>query len=107
MEPTIKRSLWVSFGLALMASVAAYFLTFFLFTIHEEIGISTDAALPIAGCIFPSCFWVASLAIWSRTWVGAAGDGTKVPAMERQPRCPPCRSDSSPSGATHGTANSR
>ncbi len=53
MEPTIKRSLWVSFGLALMASVAAYFLAFFLFTIHEEIGISTDAALPIAGWTFP------------------------------------------------------
>jgi len=55
-EPTIKRSLWVSFGLALMASVAAYFLAFFLFTIHEEIGISTDAALPIAGCTFPIVF---------------------------------------------------
>ena len=55
-EPRIKRSLWVSFGLALMASVAAYFLAFFLFTIHEEIGISTDAALPIAGCTFPIVF---------------------------------------------------
>ena len=51
-----KRSLWVSFGLALMASVAAYFLAFFLFTIHEEIGISADAALPIAGCTFPIVF---------------------------------------------------
>jgi len=39
-----------------MASVAAYFLAFFLFTIHEEIGISTDAALPIAGCTFPIVF---------------------------------------------------
>ncbi len=29
------------------------FLAFFLFTIHEEIGISADAALPIAGCTFP------------------------------------------------------
>jgi hypothetical protein len=55
-EPTIKRGLWVSFGLALMASVAAYFLAFFLFTIHEEIGISADAALPIAGCTFPIVF---------------------------------------------------
>ena len=35
MEPTIKRSLWPSFGLALMASVTAHFLAFFLFTIHE------------------------------------------------------------------------
>jgi len=55
-EPTIKRSLWLSFGLALMASVAAYFLAFSLFTIHEEIGISADAALPIAGCTFPIVF---------------------------------------------------
>jgi hypothetical protein len=29
---------------------------FFLFTIHEEIGISTDAALPIASCTFPIVF---------------------------------------------------
>ena len=56
MEPTIKRSLWLSFGLALMASVAAYFLAFFLFTIHEEICISADAAPPIAGCTFPIVF---------------------------------------------------
>lgn len=56
MEPTIKRGLWVSFGLALMASVAGYFMAFLLFTIHEEIGISTDAALPIAGCTFPIVF---------------------------------------------------
>jgi hypothetical protein len=55
-KPTIKRSLSVSFGLALMASVAAYFLAFFLFTIHEEIGISAGAALPIAGCTFPIVF---------------------------------------------------
>ena len=39
-----------------MASVAAYFMAFLLFTIHEEIGISTDAALPIAGCTFPIVF---------------------------------------------------
>ncbi len=56
MEPTIKPSLWVSFGLALTASVAAYLLAFFLFTIHEEIGISADAALPVAGCTFPIVF---------------------------------------------------
>ena len=56
LEPTIKRSLWLSLGLALMASVAAYFLAFFLFTIHEEIGISADVALPIAGCTFPIVF---------------------------------------------------
>jgi hypothetical protein len=61
-EPTIKRSLWLSLGLALMAAVAAYFLAFFLFTIHEEIGISSDAALPIAGCTFPIVF-LGSLAV--------------------------------------------
>jgi hypothetical protein len=55
-EPTIKRSPWLSFGLALMASVAAYFMAFFLFTIHEEIGVSADAALPIAVCTFPMVF---------------------------------------------------
>jgi hypothetical protein len=55
-ETTIKRSLLLSFGLALMAAVAAYFLAFLLFTIHEEIGISADAALPIAGCTFPIVF---------------------------------------------------
>ena len=86
MEPTIKRSLWVSFGLALTASVAAYLLAFFLFTIHEEMGISADAACPSPVALFLSCFWAASLAVWSRKWVGAAGDGAKVPAMERQPQ---------------------
>ena len=55
-EPTIKCRLWLSFGLALMASVAAYLMAFFLFTIHEEIGVSADAALPIAGCTFPIVF---------------------------------------------------
>jgi hypothetical protein len=55
-EPTIKRSFWLSLGLAVMVSVAAYFLAFFLFTIHEEIGISAGAALPIAGCTFPIVF---------------------------------------------------
>ena len=60
-EPTIKRSPWLSFGLALMAFVAAYFMAFFLFTIHEEIGVSADAALPTSP-------------ISSRGRVGAAGD---------------------------------
>jgi hypothetical protein len=79
----MRYALWLSFGLALMASVAAYLLAFFLFTIHEVIGISADAALVAP---FPSCFWAASLPIWSRKWVGAAGDSAKVPAVERQPQ---------------------
>jgi hypothetical protein len=63
-EPTLKHSLSLSAGLALIASAAMYVLAYFLFTIHEEIGISADAA-----CLSPcgpsqSCFWEASLPIW-------------------------------------------
>jgi hypothetical protein len=36
--------------------MAAYVLAYFLFTIHEEIGISSDAALPIAVLTFPIMF---------------------------------------------------
>lgn len=107
MEPTIKRSLWVSFGLALMASVAAYFLAFFLFTIHEEIGISADAALPIAGCTFPIVL------LGQPHWLSGQESGWARPVMalkfqrwNASPGDPGCRSDSSTSGATHGTANS-
>lgn len=55
-KPTLKRSLSLSLGLAVMASVAIYFLAFFLFRIHEEIGISASVALPIAACTFPIVF---------------------------------------------------
>jgi hypothetical protein len=43
-EPALKHCLWLSFGVALTGSVAAYVFAYFLFTIHEEIGISSDAA---------------------------------------------------------------
>jgi len=55
-EPALKHCLSLSFGVALTASVAAYVLAYFLFTIHEEIGISSDAALPIAVWTFPIIF---------------------------------------------------
>lgn len=55
-EPALKHCLALSFGVALTASVAAYVLAYFLFTIHEEIGISSDAALPIAVWTFPIMF---------------------------------------------------
>jgi len=55
-ELALKHSLSLSFGVALIASVAAYVLAYFLFTIHEEIGVSADAALPIALWTFPIMF---------------------------------------------------
>jgi hypothetical protein len=55
-EPTLKHCLSVSIGLAVIASAAMYVLAYFLFTIHEEIGISADAALPLAIWSFPIVF---------------------------------------------------
>ncbi len=52
----LKHCLVLSFGVALTASAAAYVLAYFLFTIHEEIGISSDAALPIAVWTLPITF---------------------------------------------------
>ena len=48
MKSTLKHCLFLSIGLAVAASAAMYVLAYFLFTIHEEIGISADAALPLA-----------------------------------------------------------
>lgn len=56
MEPTFKCYLFVSIGLAVIASAAMYVLAYFLFTIHEEIGISADAALPLAVWTLPIVF---------------------------------------------------
>lgn len=56
MEPTLIRGLFLSAGLAGMASTAVYVLSYFLFAIHEEIGISVDTALPIALWTFPIVF---------------------------------------------------
>ena len=42
------HGVFLSAGLAAIASAAVYVLAYFLFTIHEEIGISADTALPLA-----------------------------------------------------------
>ena len=56
MEPLVKSCLSISIGLAAIASAAMYVLAYFLFTIHEEIGISSDAALPLAMWTCPIVF---------------------------------------------------
>ncbi len=56
MEPRLILGLLLSAGLAVIASAAVYALAYFLFTIHEEIGISADAALPIALWTLPIVF---------------------------------------------------
>ena len=56
MEPTLKRCLFLYIVLVVTASAAMYVLAYFLFTIHEEIGISADAAVPIALWTFPIVF---------------------------------------------------
>ena len=56
MEPTLGRDLLLSAGLAVIASGVVYVLAYFLFAIHEEIGISTDAASPLALWTFPVVF---------------------------------------------------
>ncbi|MGC1648634.1 MAG: hypothetical protein WA741_22680 [Candidatus Sulfotelmatobacter sp.] len=53
MQLTLKRCLSLSVALAGIASVAIYVLAYLLFTIHEEIGIPPDAALPLALWTFP------------------------------------------------------
>ena len=55
-EPTLKHCLSLSAGLAVITSAAMYVLAYFLFTIHEEIGISPDAAFPLALWTFPIVF---------------------------------------------------
>ena len=53
MDATLKHCLFFSIALAVVASAAMYVLAYFLFTIHEEIGISAAAALPLAVWTFP------------------------------------------------------
>ena len=53
MHATLKHCLFFSIALAMVASAAMYVLAYFLFTIHEEIGISDAAALPLAVWTFP------------------------------------------------------
>jgi hypothetical protein len=55
-EPTLKHSVFLSAALAVTASAALYVLAYFLFTIHEEIGISADVALPLALWACPIVF---------------------------------------------------
>jgi len=55
-EPALKHCLSLSIGLAVIASAAMYVLAYFVFTIHEEIGVSTDAALSLALWSFPIVF---------------------------------------------------
>ncbi len=52
----LKHCLARAAGLAVVASAAVYVLAYFLFTIHEEIGISADAAPPLALWCFPIAF---------------------------------------------------
>jgi lipopolysaccharide export LptBFGC system permease protein LptF len=54
--PTLKHSLFLSIGLAATASAAMYVLAYFLFTIHEEIGLSAGTALALAVWTFPIVF---------------------------------------------------
>lgn len=56
MDATLKHCLFFSIALAVVASAAMYVLAYFLFTIHEEIGISAAAALPLAVWTFPIVF---------------------------------------------------
>lgn len=56
MEPALKHCLPLSAGVAVIAAAAAYLLAYFLFDIHEEIGISADTALPLALWTFPVVF---------------------------------------------------
>ncbi|MGA8149853.1 MAG: hypothetical protein WB952_02820 [Terriglobales bacterium] len=56
MQLTLKRFLSLSVAVAGIASVAIYVLAYLLFTIHEEIGIPPDAALPLALWTFPVVF---------------------------------------------------
>lgn len=56
-DPALKHCLSLSAGLAVIASAAMYLLCYFLFTFHEEIGISADAAFPLALWTLPIVFW--------------------------------------------------
>jgi len=55
-EPELKHCLSLSIGVAAIASVTMYMLAYFLFTIHEEIGVSADVALPVAIWTCPIVF---------------------------------------------------
>jgi lipopolysaccharide export LptBFGC system permease protein LptF len=56
MELPLKYCLSRSAGLAVIASLAIYLLTYFLLTTHEEIGISAEIAIPLALWTLPVAF---------------------------------------------------
>jgi hypothetical protein len=56
MVRTLKHSLFLASGLAASASAAMYVLGYFLFTVHEEIGLPAGAALAPAIWTFPIVF---------------------------------------------------
>lgn len=69
----LQHCLSFSAALAGIASAAVYVLAYFLFTIHEEIGIPADAALPLALWTSPVVFLLSiiSYLVWK------AGPGTR------------------------------
>jgi ABC-type antimicrobial peptide transport system permease subunit len=56
MEPLLKQNLLRSFLLSLGISLAAFVLTWGLFTTHGELGISSHAALSVGIWTFPVAF---------------------------------------------------
>ena len=62
----LKHGLYLSAGWAAIASGAIYLLAYFLFTIHEEIGISAGTAFPLALWTFPVVFLGSLLAFLVR-----------------------------------------
>lgn len=66
MEQGLKYRLALSAGLAAIASGAIYLLAYFLFTIHEEIGISADMGLPLALWTFPAVFFGSMIVLVAR-----------------------------------------
>jgi len=67
MPAFLKRTLWRSLGIALVASVAAYSLVLGLATVHEELDLSPEQAWPAAAWTFVIVFPI-SLAVmaWQR-----------------------------------------
>ena len=61
MEPLLKRSLLRSLAFSLTASLAIYVMALAFFTVHEEAGVPTRSALPIAAWAFPVIFILSAL----------------------------------------------
>lgn len=73
MEPLIKRSIGLSLGLAISASVGIYLLIWGLQTTHEELDVPSGAAFSVAAWSFPVVF-LASL-----FYFAAKGASTRKP----------------------------